>query len=85
MNGDNLDATAFISITPKSCFIYKMFSKLRVWLLPMLMNGQVTVKDMEEENLAIVAESEVRYGKKSKIKFCYSTGTNDWPICFLNY
>jgi hypothetical protein len=33
----------------------------------MLMNGQVTVKDMEEENLSMAAEPEVAYGEK-KVK-----------------
>ena len=42
----------------------QQLSELRDWLLPMLMNGQATVKDMEEENLAIAAEPEVGYGKK---------------------
>jgi len=28
------------------------------------MNGQVTVKDMEEENLAMAAEPQVGYSKK---------------------
>lgn len=39
---------------------------LRDWLLPMLMNGQVTVKDAYkrvEDELGMVAEAEVKYGK----------------------
>lgn len=42
----------------------QQLSELRDWLLPMLMNGQVTVKDMETENLSIAAESEVGYKKE---------------------
>jgi len=42
----------------------QQLSQLRDWLLPMLMNGQVTVKDMEEESLSMVAEPVVPYGKK---------------------
>jgi type I restriction enzyme S subunit len=41
-------------------------SQLRDWLLPMLMNGQVTVKDMKAENLSMPAEPEAAYGKKKK-------------------
>jgi type I restriction enzyme S subunit len=46
----------------------QVLSSLRDWLLPMLMNGQVTVEDAEErvnEELGMVAEEERgRYGKK---------------------
>lgn len=38
-------------------------AQLRDWLLPMLMNGQVTVGDAEEE-LGMVAEGNVEYKKK---------------------
>lgn len=41
-------------------------AQLRDWLLPMLMNGQVTVGDVEEmvsEQLGMVAESSVEYKK----------------------
>ena len=38
-------------------------SELRDWLLPMLMNGQVKVKDTIEESLHLAAEPEVKYGK----------------------
>ena len=41
-------------------------TSLRDWLLPMLMNGQVTVADAEEmveEKLGMVAEERGRYGK----------------------
>jgi type I restriction enzyme, S subunit len=47
----------------------QQLSSLRDWLLPMLMNGQVTVgKAYEhvEEVLSMVAEDEVEYKKKSK-------------------
>jgi len=37
-------------------------SSLRDWLLPMLMNGQVTVQEAEER-ISMVAEQEVGYGK----------------------
>jgi type I restriction enzyme S subunit len=37
-------------------------SELRDWLLPMLMNGQVTVGEVEEE-LGMVAEESAKYGK----------------------
>jgi type I restriction enzyme S subunit len=42
-------------------------SELRDWLLPMLMNGQVTVGDAEkmvEEKMSMAAEPSVKYGKK---------------------
>jgi type I restriction enzyme S subunit len=41
-------------------------AELRDWLLPMLMNGQVTVGDAEKEveALGLVAEGNVKYGKK---------------------
>lgn len=40
-------------------------SELRDWLLPMLMNGQVTVGEAKKQidNLGMVAESDVKYGK----------------------
>jgi hypothetical protein len=34
---------------------------MRDWLLPMLMNGQVMVKDTEEETLLLAAEEKVNY------------------------
>lgn len=37
-------------------------SELRDWLLPMLMNGQVTV-DAAEHELGMVAEESIKYGK----------------------
>ena len=37
-------------------------ASLRDWLLPMLMNGQVSVGDVEEE-LGMVAEESARYLK----------------------
>ncbi len=37
-------------------------ASLRDWLLPMLMNGQVTVGDVEEK-LGMVAEGSAKYGK----------------------
>tara|TARA_R110002033_G_scaffold24985_3_gene58167 strand:- start:2122 stop:3384 length:1263 start_codon:yes stop_codon:yes gene_type:complete len=37
-------------------------SELRDWLLPMLMNGQVTVGEVEQE-LGMVAEDNVKYGE----------------------
>ena len=40
----------------------KELASLRDWLLPMLMNGQVSVGDVEEE-LGMVAEESARYGK----------------------
>lgn len=39
-------------------------TELRDWLLPMLMNGQIKIKDAEQE-LAMAAEPEVEYRKKS--------------------
>lgn len=41
----------------------KELASLRDWLLPMLMNGQVSVGDAEEE-LGMVAESNVEYERK---------------------
>lgn len=38
-------------------------AQLRDWLLPMLMNGQVRVSDVEEDILGMVAESEASYHK----------------------
>jgi type I restriction enzyme S subunit len=41
-------------------------ASLRDWLLPMLMNGQVTIKDANErveEELGIVAEGKEEYNK----------------------
>lgn len=39
----------------------QQLSSLRDWLLPMLMNGQVKVKDTVEETLSIAAEEKVKY------------------------
>ncbi len=48
-------------------FQNQKLSELRDWLLPMLMNGQVKVEDVEnEESLAMAAEGEVEYGRKKK-------------------
>ena len=47
-----------------NAFENQQLSELRDWLLPMLMNGQVTVKDMEAENLSMAAEPVVEYGKR---------------------
>jgi type I restriction enzyme, S subunit len=44
----------------------QQLSSLRDWLLPMLMNGQVTVKDMEEEKLSMAAEPGVAYLSKKR-------------------
>jgi len=43
----------------------RKLSELRDWLLPMLMNGQVTVGEAKKQvdNLGMVAESDVKYGK----------------------
>jgi type I restriction enzyme, S subunit len=41
-------------------------TELRDWLLPMLMNGQVTVKDEIEENLLMAAEPRMNYSKKQQ-------------------
>jgi len=38
-------------------------SELRDWLLPMLMNGQVKVKDEKETELSMAAEPKMKYGK----------------------
>ena len=40
-------------------------SELRDWLLPMLMNGQVTIGEAEKqvENLGMVAEPGSKYGE----------------------
>jgi type I restriction enzyme S subunit len=40
----------------------KELASLRDWLLPMLMNGQVSVGDLEEE-LGMVAEDSASYGE----------------------
>ena len=40
-------------------------TELRDWLLPMLMNGQVKVKAVEEEeSFLMAAEPDVAYGKR---------------------
>jgi type I restriction enzyme S subunit len=39
----------------------QQLSSLRDWLLPMLMNGQVKVKDTIEETLSLAAEEKVKY------------------------
>jgi len=44
----------------------QQLSELRDWLLPMLMNGQVIVKEMEVENLSMAAEPQVAYGENKK-------------------
>jgi type I restriction enzyme S subunit len=41
----------------------QQLASLRDWLLPMLMNGQVKVGDVEEK-LSMAAEPETKYGKK---------------------
>ncbi len=46
----------------------QQLSELRDWLLPMLMNGQVTVKEAEV-NLSMEAEPSVEY-KKGSITYC---------------
>ncbi len=38
-------------------------TELRDWLLPMLMNGQVKVKDEKETELSMAAEPKTKYGK----------------------
>lgn len=43
----------------------KRLSELRDWLLPMLMNGQIKIKDAERE-MAMAAEAEVTYGKRKE-------------------
>jgi type I restriction enzyme S subunit len=57
------------SIENKRINIFKQnqkLSELRDWLLPMLMNGQVTVGDAEQEveSLGLVTEEDVKYGNK---------------------
>lgn len=41
----------------------QQLASLRDWLLPMLMNGQVTVGDVEED-LGMVAENSTEYLKR---------------------
>lgn len=43
----------------------QQLTSLRDWLLPMLMNGQVKVKDAEEETLLMAAEEKVTYQNKT--------------------
>lgn len=43
-------------------------AQLRDWLLPMLMNGQVRVEDVQHEVLGMAAESEVSYRSSTSIK-----------------
>lgn len=43
-------------------------AQLRDWLLPMLMNGQVRVEDVQNEVLGMAAESEVSYRSSASIK-----------------
>jgi type I restriction enzyme S subunit len=38
-------------------------TELRDWLLPMLMNGQVNVKEEKETELSMAAEPKMKYGK----------------------
>jgi type I restriction enzyme S subunit len=42
----------------------QQLSSIRDWLLPLLMNGQVKVGDVEEVGGLMAAEPVVRYGKK---------------------
>jgi type I restriction enzyme S subunit len=46
----------------------QQLSELRDWLLPMLMNGQVTVGEAEEK-VAMAAEVNVPYGQQVELKF----------------
>lgn len=65
----NRFSALLIPILKKMGLIQKenqQLSQLRDWLLPMLMNGQVTVTDMEAENLSIAAEPEVGYEQKKR-------------------
>lgn len=41
----------------------QQLSSLRDWLLPMLMNGQVNVGEMEESESSMAAEPKIKYGK----------------------
>jgi len=50
----------------KSRFQNQHLTALRDWLLPMLMNGQVTVKEAEER-LSMAAEPSVEYKKEEKL------------------
>lgn len=44
-------------------------TELRDWLLPMLMNGQVTVGEAAA-HLGMVAEDDIKYGKDRDGKYC---------------
>ena len=44
-------------------FQNQKLTELRDWLLPMLMNGQVKVKDEKETELSMAAEPKIKYGK----------------------
>ncbi len=55
-------ATGFYNKIKGNIFQNQELASLRDWLLPMLMNGQVSVGDVEEE-LRMVAEARERYGK----------------------
>lgn len=46
----------------------QQLSKLRDWLLPMLMNGQVTIAEAEEK-VAMAAEPEAVFGKQGEFGF----------------
>jgi type I restriction enzyme S subunit len=46
----------------------KQLTELRDWLLPMLMNGQVTVGEAEEK-VAMAAEAGATYGEQVELKF----------------
>ena len=46
----------------------QQLTELRDWLLPMLMNGQVTVTETEKK-VAMAAEPEVAFGKQGKFGF----------------
>lgn len=53
-------------------------AQLRDWLLPMLMNGQVKVGDVENEVLEMVADPSVQYGITEKTPEWYDERFNLW-------
>lgn len=53
-------------------------ASLRDWLLPMLMNGQVTVENDENEVLGMVAEPPVQYGITERTPEWYDERFNLW-------
>ena len=56
--------TAFEAISDQTALAQNQkLTELRDWLLPMLINGQVKVQDVEDE-ISMAAEENAQYGKR---------------------